>query len=148
MDQLVLKHRPSVMYLIFNILLVTSLSISVIQKIINKQNGFFILLLLFIVNVIYQVVYLYNRYSDKIEFFDSYLFLKNRKRSIQVDYKEITLLEEKRNNTIIIHAKINHTINGIFSSYMSVDDKERTTNVIRTEIKKKSNLNLNIKYIK
>ena len=113
------------------------------------QRTFFLPVSVFILLVVLS--FLLNYYVlilspyKKIIFNDSSLTAVSHSRSCSIPYNDIVVLREKRTNRILLVSK-NKKLNilGMTTEAFSIDDKGRTANIIREEIRNRTGVTIPI----
>lgn len=131
--------------LIYSIITLCVLVNPVLQRTFFLPVSVFILLVVLSFLLNYYVLLL-SPYK-KIIFNDSSLTAVSNSRSCSIPYNDIVVLREKRTNRILLVSK-NKKLNilGMTTEAFSIDDKSRTANIIREEIRKRTGVTIPVVY--
>lgn len=131
--------------LIYSIITLCVLVNPVLQRTFFLPVSVFILLVVLSFLLNYYVLIL-SPYK-KIIFNDSSLTAVSHSRSCSIPYNDIVVLREKRTNRILLVSK-NKKLNilGMTTEAFSIDDKGRTANIIREEIRNRTGVTIPIVY--
>jgi len=117
----------------------------VLQRAVFLPVSVFILLI--VLSFLLDYYFLLLSPYKKIIFHDSSLTAVSHSRSCSIPYNDIVVLREKRTNRILLVSK-NKKLNilGMTTEAFSIDDKGRTTNIIREEIRNRTGVTIPIVY--
>lgn len=117
----------------------------VLQRAVFLPVSVFILLI--VLSFLLDYYFLLLSPYKKIIFHDSSLTAVSHSRSCSIPYNDIVVLREKRTNRILLVSK-NKKLNilGMTTEAFSIDDKSRTANIIREEIRKRTGVTIPVVY--
>ena len=117
----------------------------VLQRAVFLPVSVFILLI--VLSFLLDYYFLLLSPYKKIIFHDSSLTAVSHSRSCSIPYNDIVVLREKRTNRILLVSK-NKKLNilGMTTEAFSIDDKGRTANIIREEIRNRTGVTIPIVY--
>ena len=117
----------------------------VLQRAVFLPVSVFILLI--VLSFLLDYYFLLLSPYKKIIFHDSSLTAVSHSRSCSIPYNDIVVLREKRTNRILLVSK-NKKLNilGMTTEAFSIDDKGRTANIIREEIRKRTGVTIPVVY--
>ena len=117
----------------------------VLQRAVFLPVSVFILLV--VLSFLLDYYFLLLSPYKKIIFHDSSLTAVSHSRSRTIQYTDIVVLREKRTNRILLVSK-NKKLNilGMTTEAFSIDDKGRTANIIREEIRNRTGVTIPIVY--
>ena len=115
----------------------------VLQRAVFLPVSVFILLI--VLSFLLDYYFLLLSPYKKIIFHDSSLTAVSRSRSRTIPYTDIVVLREKRKNSVLLVSKtMKLSILGMTTEAFSIDDKGRTANIIREEIRNRTGVTIPI----
>ena len=117
----------------------------VLQRTVFLPVSVFILLI--VLSFLLDYYFLLLSPYKKIIFHDSSLTAVSRSRSRTIQYTDIVVLRETRRNSVLLVSKnMRLSILGRTTETHSIDDKSRTANIIREEIRKRTGVTIPVVY--
>lgn len=117
----------------------------VLQRAVFLPVSVFILLI--VLSFLLDYYFLLLSPYKKIIFHDSSLTAVSHSRSRTIPYTDIVVLREKRKNSVLLVSKtMKLSILGMTTETHSIDDKSRTANIIREEIRKRTGVTIPVVY--
>lgn len=117
----------------------------VLQRAVFLPVSVFILLI--VLSFLLDYYFLLLSPYKKIIFHDSSLTAVSHSRSRTIPYTDIVVLREKRKNSVLLVSKtMKLSILGRTTEAHSIDDKSRTANIIREEIRKRTGVTIPVVY--
>ena len=117
----------------------------VLQRAVFLPVSVFILLI--VLSFLLDYYFLLLSPYKKIIFHDSSLTAVSRSRSRTIQYTDIVVLRETRRNSVLLVSKnMRLSILGRTTEAHSIDDKSRTANIIREEIRKRTCVTIPVVY--